>query len=150
MQGVSINYFVKTGKKKQNELGEIFHYDLYGKREYKYDFLSNNSIKSIAYKKLPNVAPDYFFQDKDFGAKEEYDEGFEINKIFKINGSGIVSKRDSLAFQNSKNEIIEKVKDIHELSPIEIKNKYSEISWDSRDGKVEYCKKKCFRIRFKR
>ena len=31
MQGVSINIFVKTGKKKPNELGKVFHYDLYGK-----------------------------------------------------------------------------------------------------------------------
>jgi hypothetical protein len=33
MQGVSINLFVKTGKKKENELGEVFHYDLFGKRD---------------------------------------------------------------------------------------------------------------------
>jgi hypothetical protein len=32
-QGVSINIFVKTGKKKNNDLGEIFHFDLFGKRE---------------------------------------------------------------------------------------------------------------------
>jgi predicted helicase len=29
-QGVSINLFVKTGKKKQNELGKIYHFDLLG------------------------------------------------------------------------------------------------------------------------
>jgi predicted helicase len=40
MQGVSINIFIKTGKKKPNELGKVFHYDLFGKREIKYDFLS--------------------------------------------------------------------------------------------------------------
>jgi hypothetical protein len=39
MQGVSINIFVKTGKKKANELGKVFHFDLFGKREFKYDFL---------------------------------------------------------------------------------------------------------------
>lgn len=61
MQGVSINLFVKTGKKKADELAEVFHYDLFGKRDLKYDFLSNNSIKTIDYKKLPNVAPNYFF-----------------------------------------------------------------------------------------
>ena len=33
MQGVSINIFVKTGKKKENELGKVFHYDLFGKRD---------------------------------------------------------------------------------------------------------------------
>ncbi|GDZ95679.1 adenine specific DNA methyltransferase [Planktothrix agardhii CCAP 1459/11A] len=44
MQGVSINIFVKTGKKKANELGKVFHFDLYGKRERKYDFLSDIAI----------------------------------------------------------------------------------------------------------
>ena len=51
-QGVSINIFIKTGKKKANELGQIFHYDLYGKRELKYDFLSENSLKDVDFKKL--------------------------------------------------------------------------------------------------
>ena len=61
MQGVSINLFIKTGKKKSNELGKVFHYDLYGKRDFKYDFLYENSLKTIGYKKLPNIAPNYFF-----------------------------------------------------------------------------------------
>jgi predicted helicase len=39
MQGVSINLFVKTGKKKQSELGKIYHSDLYGLRDEKYDYL---------------------------------------------------------------------------------------------------------------
>ena len=39
MQGVSINLFAKTGKKKANELGKVFHFDLQGKREFKYDFI---------------------------------------------------------------------------------------------------------------
>ncbi|NLJ82620.1 MAG: N-6 DNA methylase, partial [Bacteroidales bacterium] len=30
MQGVSINVFVKTGKKKSNELGKVYHFDLFG------------------------------------------------------------------------------------------------------------------------
>jgi predicted helicase len=51
MQGVSINLFVKTGKKKKNELGEIFHYDLQGKRDFKYDLLNENFIKSFLWNK---------------------------------------------------------------------------------------------------
>jgi predicted helicase len=34
MQGVSINIFIKTGKKKKNDLGQIFHSNLQGKREF--------------------------------------------------------------------------------------------------------------------
>jgi hypothetical protein len=59
-QGVSINFFIKTGKKKPDELGKVFHFDLYGKREFKYDFLSENSIATVHYKEIPNVAPKLF------------------------------------------------------------------------------------------
>ena len=140
MQGVSINIFIKTGKKKANELGKVFHFDLFGKRELKYDFLSTKSISTVDYKELPNIAPNYYFVNKDFDEQKIYDKGISVIKLFKINGTGIVSKRDSLAFQNSKIEIIEKVQDIYNLSCEEIKSKYNKISWESRDGKVEFCK----------
>ncbi len=51
MQGVSINIFIKTGKKKAKELGKMFHFDLFGKREMKYDFFIENSIKLFPTKK---------------------------------------------------------------------------------------------------
>ncbi|MCB0538857.1 MAG: N-6 DNA methylase [Bacteroidetes bacterium] len=140
MQGVSINIFIKTGKKKANQLGKVFHFDLFGKRELKYDFLSTKSLSSVGYKELPNIAPNYYFVNKDFDEQKKYDKGFSITKLFKINGTGIVSKRDSLAFQNTKKEIIEKVQDIYNLTCEEIKIKYNKISWESRDGKVEFCK----------
>jgi predicted helicase len=93
-QGVSINVFVKTGKKKPNELGQVFHYDLYGKREFKYDFLSDNSLKTIPYKKLPNVAPNYFFVSKNFEEQKNYDKGFDINILFKVSTSGVKTHSD--------------------------------------------------------
>jgi len=139
-QGVSINIFVKTGKKKTKELGKVFHFDLFGKREHKYDFLLSNSLKTVPYKELPNVAPNYFFVSKDFEEQKEYNKGFLIRELFNLNGAGIVSKRDSLAFQDSKAEILSKVRDIYDLSCDEIKKKYNTISWESRDGKVEFCK----------
>ena len=102
MQGVSINLFVKTGKKNVDELSEVFHYDLFGKRDLKYDFLSNNSIKTIEYKKLPNVAPDYYFVNKNFEVKEEYDEGFSLVNLFPLNNVGIVTARDNFTIHSSK------------------------------------------------
>lgn len=139
-QGVSINIFVKTGKKKANELGNVLHYDLYGKRDVKYDFLSENSIRSINFNVLSNVAPMYFMVQKDFETKKKYDNGFYVNELFSVSGAGVVSKRDALAFQNTKNEIKEKIEDIYNLSYSEIESKYNYISWKSRDGKVEFCK----------
>ena len=139
-QGVSINIFVKTGKKLANELSKVAHYEIYGTREFKYEFLRKNSVKSISFTDLPNTAPMYFMVKKDFETKKSYDAGFNVKKLFLVSGAGVVSKRDALAFQNSKTEIKEKINDIYRLSYSEIEKKFNYISWKSRDGKVEFCK----------
>ena len=94
MQGVSINIMVKTGKKKTDELGQVYHYDLYGKRDYKYNFLAENSIKTIGYQKLENVAPNYFMVQKNFEQQGKYECGFALNTVFNINSLGLLTKKD--------------------------------------------------------
>jgi predicted helicase len=78
MQGVSINLFIKTNKKKKKELAKVFHYDLFGKREVKYDFLNENSVKKIEWNNLDYAEPNYYFVKKDFAGGSEYEEGFKL------------------------------------------------------------------------
>ena len=59
MQGVSINIFVKTGEKGADELGKVYHYDVYGKRDDKYDFLSGTSLGDIDFSEVEYTAPFY-------------------------------------------------------------------------------------------
>lgn len=125
MQGVSINLFVKTGHKKSNELGQVFHYDLYGKRELKYDFLNENSIQSIPFNTLENIAPNYFMVQKDFGAQKKYDKGFNINLLFQLNNVGIVTSRDSFVTDNSKDILKNRLKDFYILTKEELQTKYN-------------------------
>lgn len=103
MQGVSINIFVKTGKKKKNDLGNIFHSDLFGKREFKYEFLNKNTLNSINWNKLNNSAPNYFFVTKDFKGVETYELGFKVDEIFLHNNTGLNTEFDELAIQENKN-----------------------------------------------
>ena len=138
-QGVSINVFVKTGEKKTNQLGKVFHCDLYGKREFKYDFLINNSIGTIDYKELPNKAPHYFMVQKDFESQKTYDLGFKIKKLFNVGTIGVLSKNDQLAIQFSKAKLQEIIDDFKNNNDTELKYKYS-IKKDSRDWKLEYAK----------
>jgi predicted helicase len=116
MQGVSINLFVKTGKKKVDDLAQVFHYDLFGKREMKYDFLSNNSIKTIDYKKLPSVAPNYFLVNKDFDIQEIYDEGFKINKFLLSNSVGVVTAKDAILVEENYKKLIENVERYYNIN----------------------------------
>src|SRR5690606_18970315 len=105
MQGVSINIFVKTGKKKKNELAKILHCDLYGKREVKYDFLKENNLKSVSFKELQNVAPNYFFVPKNFSEENEYSKGFKVDELFKVNSVGVVTSCDNIVLSDKKNEL---------------------------------------------
>ena len=109
-QGVSINIFVKTGKKKADDLAKVYHYDLYGKRRFKYDFLNKHSLNTVSFKELPNVAPMYFMVPKDFRAKAKYDRGFSINELFPLSSVGIVTGKDALYIDEDKKRLMDKVK----------------------------------------
>ena len=93
-QGVSINLFIKTGKKKASELGKVYYYDLYGKREEKYDFLTNTSFSEVKYQELQPVAPMYFFVPKNFGLMDEYEKGVSISSLFSLGSMGITTGHD--------------------------------------------------------
>jgi hypothetical protein len=140
MQGVSINIFIKTGKKKANQLGKVFHFDLYGKREMKYDFLIENSFNTISLKELPNIAPNYFFVQKDYNEKNSYEKGISVNDLFKIGNSGVVSKRDKLNIHDTKQGVIQMLDDVINLDELQCRNKYS-IPDDVRDWNFSLARK---------
>lgn len=93
-QGVSINMFIKTGEKKAKELGKVYYYDLYGKREEKYNFLTNTPFSEVKYKELNPIAPMYFFVPKDFELMEVYEKGVKVNDLFSLGSMGITTGRD--------------------------------------------------------
>lgn len=135
-QGVSINLFIKTGLKKINELAQVFHYDLYGKRDLKYSFLNTHSIKKVIYKKLENVSPNYFFVEKDIDVQNIYDKGFMMTELFLINSVGIVTSNDAVLINSNKKELINNVIKNYE---IEIDtNLIKKISYRPLDTKYIY------------
>ncbi|HHB51714.1 MAG TPA: DNA methyltransferase, partial [Saprospiraceae bacterium] len=139
MQGVSINVFIKTGKKKTNELGKVFHYDLYGKRDHKYNFLTQNSLKTIDFTLLPNVPPMYFMVQKDFELKKKYDEGFSVSELFMTNSVGIVTARDNFTIHNSKENVKSTIEEFISLEDEEARAKFN-LGKDVRDWKISYAK----------
>jgi predicted helicase len=127
MQGVSINLFIKTGKKKTNELAKVFHYDLYGKRESKYNFLSNNNLTSIQYTEIPNNEPMYFMVKKNFDIETDYNKGFQINELMKVNVLGYQTHRDKFAIDSKKINLSQRIDDFinHDIVDLELKRKYN-------------------------
>jgi predicted helicase len=151
MQGVAITIFVKTGKKKSKQLGEVFHYDLYGKRDLKYNFLSNKSLKDIQFKQLSPQKPFMFFVPKDNTGWEDYDKGFRVNELFTVNVTGVLTARDSVVIDMDKNNLLSRIKkfaDIqysdeeirHLLFPNKKDGKY--LAGDSRGWKLAEARKR--------
>ncbi|MBL1321444.1 MAG: N-6 DNA methylase [Methylophaga sp.] len=135
-QGVSINLFVKTGEKEADQLGQVLHYDLYGSREYKYQFLLDNNLESINFIELPNNSPQYFMVQKDFELEKVYNQNFHITELMPINVLGFQTHRDAFAIDWDKQSTESKALDLRneDLDDALIYSKY-EIK-DNRDWKL--------------
>jgi hypothetical protein len=123
-QGVSINIFIKTGRKAKDALAEVYHFDLYGKREAKYDYLLANDFASVGFTKLTPSAPEYFFVPKNYEAHSEYSDGFKIPELFIENSMGITSGDDKNYVAFTENELSDLERKYHK--------KYSYRIFDDR------------------
>lgn len=110
-QGVSINFFIKTGKKKEDELGQIFHSDLFGKRDYKYDFLLENNLKSIDFNAVTPLENSFIFKQIDDTPFKKYNEGINPTELFKVNVMGFQTHRDHFCMDESKSALEKRLSD---------------------------------------
>ncbi|HRM35174.1 MAG TPA: hypothetical protein PLX81_02320, partial [Aliarcobacter cryaerophilus] len=104
----SINIFVKK-KSKSKKLADVYHYDLYGKRDFKYEFLDDNSLKTVKWEKLDYSEPNYFFVKKDFTEIKEYEKGFKISDLFILKNAGSATGKDALFVDETKENLIKKL-----------------------------------------
>lgn len=116
MQGVSINFFIKSGKKPKGEPASVYHADLYGGREYKYDFLGKNNIDTVSYAEVSPQAPMYFFIPKDLALESEYQKGYSLDKIFGNFNVGVVTADDNTLVSASTEELIANVESKYNIS----------------------------------
>ncbi|WP_173384374.1 type ISP restriction/modification enzyme [Fibrobacter succinogenes] len=97
MQGVSVSIFVKKKccPKAEDSLANVYHYELFGKRFEKYAFLANTSFGDVPWEELIPKGPQFFFVPKDFSIQEEYEKGFRIDELMKMNAAGIKTHHDA-------------------------------------------------------
>ncbi len=112
-QGVSINIFVKTGKKKENELGKVFHFDIYGKRDLKYSFLTQNSLKSVNFTQLTLTEPNYYFKESNQEIEDIYINFFQLNELFVKTTIGVQTHRDELVVDFNANDLTNRLLEIY-------------------------------------
>ncbi|GAA8966426.1 DNA methyltransferase [Helicobacter pylori] len=132
MQGVSINLFVKKAPATRQK---IFYYDVYGQRAEKYAFLAQNDLNSIEWLELAPRAPFYLLLPLKTPLLDEYEQGFSVQDMFQVGGTGICSKRDHVVFHKDKESLLKLLKDFSTLEPSELRRKY-DIGDDSRDWRL--------------
>ncbi|MGL2348107.1 type ISP restriction/modification enzyme [Helicobacter pylori] len=132
MQGVSINLFVK---KVQATKQKIHYYDVYGERAEKYAFLAQHDLDSIEWLELAPREPFYLLLPLKTPLLDEYEQGFSVQDMFQVGGTGICSKKDHVVFHKDKESLLKLLKDFSTLEPSELRRKY-DIGDDSRDWRL--------------
>ena len=136
MVGTSINIFIKTGKKKKGELAEVYYTDLYGLREYKYNYFNNHLFNNIAFNSVDYSQPYYFFIPKDTQGQELYNGGFKIDELCRVSTPGIVTARDAFSIAFTRSEIEQRIADFKSMSDEEARAKF-DLGKDVRDWSIK-------------
>ncbi len=140
MQGVSINLFVKTGAKKSGALAKVFHFDLYGKRAAKYEFLNAHNLKQVKFKKLKMLAPQYYFVPKDYKLNGHYERGFGVNELFSVNSAGIVTARDDFTIYQNRNDLRKAIASFRNMDNDTARREFA-LGPDAEDWKIHLARK---------
>ena len=133
-QGVAISLLVK----KRGLSSAVYHADLWGERNAKYRALLETEKGGVEWTELRPSSPFYLFIPQDEALREEYDRGWRVTEIFVVNNSGIVSKRDKIAFHFEKKDLYKVLDDFRVLEERTLREKYR--FRDSRDGKIRFVK----------
>lgn len=139
MQGVSINIFVKN-RGKDKPFATVFHDEIYGKRTYKYEYLSNTRISDIRFNTLNPEKPLFFFKPMNTNALFDFKKGFSVTDFFKENSMGFVSANDSVNISFSTEEAKQKIVDLLTLDEHVWRLKYNRKR-DARDWTFNTAKK---------
>ncbi|MEE0264012.1 MAG: type ISP restriction/modification enzyme [Acutalibacteraceae bacterium] len=119
---------------------EIYYEDLYGLREQKYGFLSQNNLTDINFKKVFPSEPQFFFVPKDLSLQKEYNSFVSTTDLFPLTSVGIVTGRDNLNVSFKRELQINKMEQLSELD-VEVARNTFNLGKDVRDWRVEWAKK---------
>jgi len=75
-------------------MAKVYHSEIYGLRETKYDWLNKHNIKNVKWNKLEPNSEFYLFIPQDQRMLKSYQAFTKITEVFPINSVGIATSRD--------------------------------------------------------
>jgi predicted helicase len=76
-------------------MAKVYHSEIFGIREVKYNWLNKHNIKTVKWKKIAPHPQFYLFIPTDYKLANHYYSFYKITEIFPVNSVGIVTARDS-------------------------------------------------------
>ncbi len=107
-QGVSIGIFVKNAPEKPSP-ARIYHAELWGNREDKYNWLEANTVDTTLWAELAPTSPNYLFVPHSESVTEEYERNWKLTDIFPLNNGGTITKRDKMVIDFDPEPILKRV-----------------------------------------
>jgi hypothetical protein len=119
----------------------VYHAEIWGLREKKYDWLLGNDIKKTKWKKLSPKPELFLFIPREEQLLESYEKYPKITKVFPINGVGMTTARDSFVIDRERNTLLNRIRlfknskysddDLHKFFQINRKKGWSiKKAWD--------------------
>jgi len=112
-QGVAITLFIKKQDKKECT---VYHSEIWGLREKKYDWLLEHDKRKIQYERLSPTSPYYFFVPRKEVGREIYEKYWKVTDIFPVNCVGVVTARDKFVVDFDRDVLRRRIEMFRNLS----------------------------------
>jgi predicted helicase len=172
-QGVAIALFIKRGEKKEEPLHpmlrpspqmdifteeaeeveekpkkhrcKVYHSEIWGNRDYKYNWLNKNDVKTTKWKKLKPKSEFYLFIPRDEELLKQYQTYPKITDIFPVNSVGVVTARDNFVIDFDRNTLRRRIMQFRDKKlPDEIIQQTYDLkdktNWEFKDARESIMK----------
>ncbi len=89
---------------------KVYHRDLFGLREDKYNWLKREFSQKMNYKKIKPESPYYFFISRKISNIKHYNKWISIKDIFPLHGVGMTTARDKFVIVSDGNRLFNRIR----------------------------------------
>jgi hypothetical protein len=113
--GVTIAFFIRRGGKSKSD-AVVYHADMYGSRESKYDRLNAHNRTSTDWSELKPTWPFYVFVPRNDQFETEYQAFPAVTDVFPVNVTGIKTHRDNFVIDFEEKPLLRRIEQFRDLS----------------------------------
>ena len=150
-QGVAVSLLVK----KKGLERKVFRADLWGKRKEKYTAVLESEIANVPWQELQPDSPFYLFTPQNKELREQYNKGWKVADIFKVQSTGVKTHRDHFVTDFEEMPLRRRIETFCDLSisDEEIAKKYvlkSNRDWNLSDRRKSIAEDEDYNVAFTR